>query len=68
MATEAQKQALKRYYEKNKDNQKRITISMNAEEYANCRTIMKEHNVTPLQVWRDAIERLKTEPTNGERV
>lgn len=50
--TQAQRDALKRYYEKTKANQKRITISLNAQEYAASRERMEAHGVTPVDVWR----------------
>lgn len=57
--SEAQKAALKRYYEKTKENQKRITISLNAAEYTDNRAIMDETAATPLTVWREGIKAIK---------
>ena len=57
--SEAQKAAMRRYYEKTKENQKRITISLTAEEYAYSRATMEEHGATPLKVWRAGIAAIR---------
>ena len=56
--TQAQRDALKRYYQKTKENQKRVTISLNAEEYAASRERMKANGATPVDVWRAGIATL----------
>lgn len=61
--TEAQKRAQKKYYEqKRSKTQKTISITLTAEQVEADRRIMAEHNTTPAQVWRNAIQRLKAEP------
>ncbi len=61
--------AQKKYYEeKRSKSQKTISITLTAEQAAEDKRVIAEHGTTPSKVWRDAIERLKTEPTNGERV
>ena len=63
MATsQAQKDALKRYYQKTKANQKRITISLNAEEYAASRERMKAHGASPVDVWRAGLAAIDAQP------
>lgn len=56
--SQAQRDALKRYYQKTKANQKRVTISLNAEEYAASRERMKANGATPVDVWRAGIATL----------
>lgn len=61
--------AQKKYYEeKRSKSQKTISITLTAEQAAEDKQVIAEHGTTPSKVWRDAIEQLKAEPTNGEKV
>lgn len=62
--SEAQKRALKKYYEKTKSNQKRITVSMTAAEYDVSRATLKANGLTPLQAWRRLMSELNAAPVN----
>lgn len=64
--SEAQKRAHKDYNQKIKAEGKRknVTISLSAEEAEKHREIMKEHGVTPIQVWRKGIDTVSKEPTD----
>lgn len=65
--TEAQKRAMKKYYEsKRSKTQKTISITLTAEQADQDRQIIAEHKTTPGEVWRKAIDRLKAEPIPTE--
>ena len=65
--SEALKRAQKKYYEqKRSKTQKTISITLTAEQVEADRQTMAEHNTTPAQVWREAMERLKAQPIDGE--
>lgn len=57
-----QREAVKRYQDKNKGMYKTISITLPRAEAEASREIIAAHNTTPAQVWRNAIQRLKTEP------
>ena len=56
----AQKAADRRYYEKTaKKRQRYITLHTMAEEREDIDRVLKEHNITALELFRKAIEELK---------
>lgn len=60
---ESQRRAIKAYQSKHKGEYTTISITMRTEQAQADRAAMKEHNTTPAQVWRAAMERLNAEPT-----
>lgn len=58
----AQRRAIERYREKNGNKYATFSICLPAEEKNEHKKILQAHNAAPVDVWRDAIERLKAQP------
>ena len=59
--SQAQRNAIKTYREKNGNKYATISITLTREEAAAHRQTLAEHNRKPVDVWRKAIEALKAE-------
>lgn len=60
--SQAQRNAIKAYREKNGNKYATISITLTKEEAAAHRQTLAEHNRKPVDIWRDAIERLNAQP------
>lgn len=57
--TAAQKRARIKYQARTKGKYKTISITQAAEQTDADRALLKEKDLTPVKVWRDAMQRLK---------
>lgn len=57
-----QRDAVKRYQQKNVGMYKTISITLPSTEAEQSRVLIKAHGTTPVKVWRAAMERLNDEP------
>ena len=64
--SEAQRRAVEAYRARKGNNYATVSVTLPREEAAECRKILARYKRKPVDVWREAIERLKAEPIPTE--